>query len=267
MRTLSAFSATLPGVLSECALRKGRLGRPGRLVRPGPAGRSTGAWRAATALLMVAAWLSGCASETLFQSSFSSNAAGMPPAANQATGTIQSTGAPGSVLVVPAPPNASGQWAQISRKGEQAPISSMLCNFAALKGEGTYGLLAVMYIPSGSGLATVEFDTGLGSSPPSAGFLHIDFLQNNTLRINDDNAQMFGSFPRDQFFTLSVTLEITATAATAHLQVFGAGASGSRDVAVSPLSLARQIGAVRFWMGFPWNGSFDVTNILVTRRT
>jgi hypothetical protein len=36
---------------------------------------------------------------------------------------------------------------------------------------------------------------------------------------------------------------------------------------VTPLALARQFGAVKFWMGFPWEGSFDVTEILVSLKT
>jgi hypothetical protein len=214
--------------------------------------------------------LTGCGSVTLFQSNFNSNTVGAPPAHNQATGTIDVSGAPGSVVIVSAPRNATGNWAQIQRIGQQAPISVMQCNFSQFQGDGSYSLLAVLFIPSGSGLATVEFDTFAQANPPSTGFLHLDFMQNNTVRINDDNGQVFGTFPRDQFFTLAANLEITSSSATAHLNLFGAGASGTKDLNivsnVTPLFLARQFGAVKFWMGFPWNGSFDVTNILVTRK-
>ena len=103
------------------------------------------------------------------------------------------------------------------------------------------------------------------------GFLHLDFLQNNKVRINDNNSQIFGTFPRDQFFTLAVNMEITSSSATAHANLFGTGASGNSDdlgmpINVSPLFLARQFGEVKFYMGFPWNGSFDATNIIVTRK-
>jgi hypothetical protein len=212
--------------------------------------------------------LAGCNSVTLFQSSFSSHAVGAPPSHNQSTGTIDIAGAPGSVMIVPPPPTATGNWAQISRTGGPgAPITTMQCSLSQFKGDGSYSLLAVLFIPSGSGLATVEFETFGQASPSFAGFLHLDFLRTNTVRINDDPAQVFGTFPRDQFFTLAVTLDITPSSATAHMQLFGTGASGSKDFNVTPLFLARQFGAVKFWMGFPWNGSFDVTDILVTRKT
>src|SRR5438067_494300 len=59
--------------------------------------------------------LTGCGAVTLFQSSFDSNAVGAPPSHNQSTGTIDVSGAPGSVVIVSSPPNAKGNWAQIRR--------------------------------------------------------------------------------------------------------------------------------------------------------
>ena len=210
--------------------------------------------------------LTGCGSTTLFQSSFN-NAVGTPPSHNQSTGTIDVSGAPGSVVIVSPPPNATGNWAQIQRIGDPrtAPITTMQCSLSQSPGDGSYSLLAVLFIPSGSGLATVEFDTSGQAAPGFAEFLHLDFMQNNTVRIND-TGPVFGAFPRDQFFTLAVTLDITAASATAHMNLYGTGASGSLDFNVTPLFLARQFGAVKFWMGFPWIGSFDVNSILVTRK-
>jgi hypothetical protein len=212
--------------------------------------------------------VSGCASETLFQSAFTQNTIGAPPPAAQAVGTVTLAGAPGSIVVVEPPPGASPseRWVKISRNGQNAPITTMLCNFSQFRGDGTYSLIAVLFIPSNAGLATVEFDTSAQGQPPGIGFLHLDFLQNNTVRINDDAGNVWGTFPRDQFFSLAVTLEITPQSATAHMSLFGTGASGNKDFNVTPLSLARQLGAVKFWMGFPWQGSFDATDIVVTRK-
>lgn len=65
-------------------------------------------------------------------------------------------------------------------------------------------------------------------------------------------------------------MDITSSSATAHMNLFGTGASGAQDVNivnnVTPLFLARQFGAAKFYMGFPWNGAFDATNIVVTRK-
>jgi hypothetical protein len=221
--------------------------------------------------------LTGCGSTTLFQSSFDSNAVNAPPSHNQSTGTIDVSAAPGaSVVIVSHPPNATGNWAQIQRSdGQGTPVPTMQCNLSQPPRDGSYTLLAVLYIPSGSGLATVEFDTSSQSGPPSQGFMHLDFgdftvnntVHRNTVRINDDSSLLFGNFPRDQFFTLAVTLDISSSIAVAHMSLYGSGASGNFDLNnITPLFLARQFGEVKFYMGFPWSGSFDTTNILVTRK-
>ena len=103
-------------------------------------------------------------------------------------------------------------------------------------------------------------------APPYIDFLHFDFMQNNTVRINDDGNTAFGTFPRDQVFSITVSLNIAASNTTAHMQLFGPGAAGSADYNVTPLVLAQQLGAVKFWMGYPWTGSFKVTNIVVTKK-
>jgi hypothetical protein len=220
--------------------------------------------------------LSGCASEIMFRSSFNANAVGGPPAVNQAIGTIAIDGAPGSVVIVPAPvnttpPQPTGHWAQIRRdRGPGNPVATMHCNLSASRGDGSYSVLAVLFIPSGSGLATVEFATARQAAPASFGFMHLDFLENNRVRVNDNSTQVFGTFPRDQFFTLAVTLNITASSATANLQLLGGTASGGMDINLvtqaAPLFLVRQFGIVRFSKGFDWGGFFDVTDIIVTRK-
>ena len=217
--------------------------------------------------------LGGCGSTTLFQSSFNS-AVGAPPQTAQATGTVTVSGATGSVVVASPPPNANGGWVSISRANSQgAPISTLTCNLSQPPQNGSYSLLSVLFIPKGSGLATLEFDTSPSAGPPLAGFLHLDFgnfTQPNTVRINDDNSQLFGTFPRDQFFTVAVNMNISSSAATATINLYGSGASGTKDVNIvsniTPLSLPQQFGAVKFFMGFPWSGSFEASDILVTRK-
>jgi hypothetical protein len=225
--------------------------------------------------------LTGCGATTVFQSSFNATAL----AASTGTVVIPQ----GSVVSVSTPPNATGYWAKIQRAAPPgSPISTLQCNLSQVQQTGSYSLLAVLYIPSPVKLtnrdatapsisnpleptnpdATVEFDTSPQSGPPSQSFLHLDFTPNNNVRINDNSAQVFGTFPRDQFFTLAVTMDITSSSAVAHLSLFGSGASGTQDVTINnvPLSFPQQFGEVQFYMGFPWNGSFYVSEILVTRK-
>jgi len=223
-------------------------------------------------------FLTGCSSKTVFQSGFNSNAVGSVPSPNQTVGTVSVSGAQGGVVIA-TPVANSGNWAQIQRTaGQTAPISAMQCNFSPYQPNGSYSTAAVLFIPSGSGLASLEFDTAPQASPPSQGFLHLDFgdftvnntTHKNTVRINDDNGQLFGTFPRDQFFSITVGMDINASSATAHVNLFGTGASGADDfnivTSVFPLSMIQQFGAVKFFMGSPWGGSFDAQNILVTRQ-
>jgi hypothetical protein len=207
----------------------------------------------------------GCTSQTVLLATFENDSVGAAPSQNQQTGTVAIEDGAGSVRVVAAPPGASSNWVQINHPTAQTNPTALQGNFSQFKGDGTYGLLAVCFLPKGTGVVTLQFEPFGQPVTTFTNFLHLDFLPNNTVRINDTDA-VFGTFPRDQFFTISVTLTITASAATAHMQLLGAGASGDLDVDVKPLALARQFGAIRFWMGFQHAGSFLVDEIVVTHK-
>ena len=216
--------------------------------------------------------LSGCASEILFRSSFNQEPVGAPPSPNQRVGTITITGTPGNVVIVAPPENpAGGNWVKISRTpGQGNPANTMVCHLTPFRGDGKYSLVAVVFIPKGSGLATVEFATVPLAGQGNFSFFHLDFLETDNLRINDDNSQVFGSFPRDKMFSLAVTMDITASSATATVQLLGAASGAKESINLVrpgfPLSLPRQFGAVKVSMGFNWGGFFDVTEIIVTRK-
>jgi hypothetical protein len=126
----------------------------------------------------------------------------------------------------------------------------------------------ILYMRTGTGAATIQFerfDQQVGSY--GDGFLHLDLMPDNTVRIDDNDATKFGTFPRDQKFVVQVTLNINATP-TAHILLSGAGASGERAYTILPpyVPLARQYGAVRLWMGYPSPGFFTATDIVVTHK-
>jgi len=212
--------------------------------------------------------LAGCQSTTVFQSNFDSTAVGQPPASVQATGTASVFGPPGSVVIVGAPGQSSGHWLQVGRANNSAPISGMLGTLSAQPG-GQYNFICAMFIPSGSGLATLSFEPVPQPQPEGmVDFLHLDFTQDNKVRINDIDATKFGSFPRDQPFDVTVTLNTSASPPTAHIGLIGAGTSGSADYTITgPPSFVQQFGAIRVWMGFPWTGHFDSADLLVTHPT
>lgn len=222
-------------------------------------------------IVLVALTTAGsCNSETLFKSNFDGTAVNQPPAANQEVGTASVDGPPGSVLVVTAPPNAqpSGKWVQISRPtGPQ--VASFQGKLKRQPGDGTYVFSTALFIPqNNTGAATIQFEPFNQPVSNPSGFLHLDFLSNNRIRIDDDDSTIFGQFPRDQVFLVQVTLNINATAPSAHIILSGAGASGEADRTVLPplRPQAQQFGAVRIWMGFPHTGAFLATNVLVQRK-
>jgi len=151
-------------------------------------------------------------------------------------------------VVVSAPPNGTGNWAQIQRAaGPAVPVSILQCDFSQPPQNARYSLVAVLLIRSGSGLATVEFDTSAQAGPPSTGFMHLDFgdfpkdgsVAKNTVRINDTTMCTTCTFPRDQPFTLSANLQIGASSANANFNLVGAGglATGSQAVTLTPSPL------------------------------
>ena len=224
-------------------------------------------WRGLLSIAVVLL-MAGCASETLFQSDFDPTPIGQPPAHDQKVGAANVDGPAGSVVVVAPPVAPSGKWVQISRANNNAPVAGMQGNFSQFRGDGNYTFSTILFIPAHSGLATVQFETFNQPVSTVGSFLHLDFMQDNTVRFDDNDATKFGSFPRDQAFIVQVTLNISASTQTAHVVLSGAGASGQADYNILPpfIPMAHQFGAIRVWMGFPWTGSFDATQIVVTRQ-
>lgn len=216
-------------------------------------------------LLGVVLLVSGCNSQTIFLANFNSDAVGSLPSPNQATGTVAADQGSGTVRVAQPPAGATTNWIEISHPSANSPQTALQGKFDQSHGEGTYGLLAVLFIPSSCGTVTLQFEPVQNGPSDYLSFLHLDFLPNNTVRI-DDSATVFGTFPRDQFFTVSVNLKISASATTATMQLFGTGASGSLEHSVQPpfVNLARQIGGLRLWMGAQHAGAFKADEIVVT---
>jgi hypothetical protein len=219
------------------------------------------------AVCATALMLPGCG-ETLFRSNFDSTPVGQPPATTQSIGTAHVFGGPGGVIVIAPPVTPSGKWIQISRPTNPADVVGMQGRMTK-SGEGEYTFSATMFMPTGAGVGTVQFEQSSNGPSDLGAFLHLDFMPDNTVRIDDDDATKFGSFQRNQPFIVQVTLRIGATASTAHIALGGAFGSGEKDTTIQgPLQFqSRQFGAIRIWQGFPHTGAFDATNIAVTRRT
>jgi hypothetical protein len=197
--------------------------------------------------------------KTLFRSNFDPTPDGEPPATVQAVGTAKVEGPSGSVIVIDPPFAHFEKWVQISRP-TGPEISSFVGLLTETDGFGVYNFSATIFMGSKSGIASISFET------VNQGFLHLDFMPNNRVRMDDIDGTEFGSFPRNAPFVVQVTLNINVTQSTAHVVLAG-GASGETDYTLLPpfQPLAPGFAAVRVWQGFPNTGAFDATNIIVTR--
>ena len=217
------------------------------------------------------ALLASCATETLFGSNFNTTAIGAAPAAVQAVGTATTFGPPGSVIVVGPPAGSSDQWLRVGRSDNGQPVAGMQGTLAALRAPGHFTFSTVLYMPAGSGLATIEFDAlnPAGNNGNRFSFLHLDFTQDNHVRIDDNQSTSFGAFARNQPFDVFVGLDTNTSPPMAHISLIGAGASGTADYPIQApfVSAAQRFDSVTLWMGFPWVGTFDATGVTVTRNT
>lgn len=200
----------------------------------------------------------------LFQSDFDPTPDNAPPSTAQAVGTARVEGSAGGVVVVDPPFPHTDKWVQITGKPPD-PKTGLTPAFVGMltevDGEGVYNFSAAVFVPSGSDVSSISFATATGDE-----FMHIDFLPNNTVRIDD--LVVFGSFVHNQIFLLQVTLNIAAAQSTAHVVVSGGGAVGVEDYTMpAPFHiLSLQFGSIKLWKGFGDAGSFDATEIVVSRE-
>lgn len=234
-----------------------------------------GGWRRVLllGLLMALTTAGNCNSETVFRSNFDATDFNQPPSPTQSIGTASIDGPPGSVLVVAAPPDAGppAKWLQINCP--PPGITGKVCSFhgklAQFKGNGTYVFSTALFMPqNNSGVATIQFERFNQPVGSPSGFLHLDFMPDNSIRIDDDDNTKFGKFPRNKPFLVQVTLNINDTAPTARIVLAGEGAEGEANRTVLPpfRLQAREFGTVRIWMGFPHTGAFQATTVAVTYK-
>lgn len=210
-----------------------------------------------------------CTSTTLLEVRFDDDVLGEPPSTTQEVGTLFVENGAGRVVVVDTPASQvlprDKRWARISHPESGTPQTSMRAMMTAPGGLGDFSITAVLYVPSGGAVPTIQLEPF--ALPPSsyASFLHVDLLTDGSLRI-DDGTETFGHFPHDQLFLLSIQLKVDEAGATARVAPVGAGASGLAEVSIAAPSLARQLGAVRVWMGYQFGGDFYVDDVVVVKR-
>lgn len=209
---------------------------------------------------------SACSSSTVLLANFKNDNIGSPPSSTQPVGTLTVNPGSGLITIVSAPPTGpqnANKWALITHPAQPAAETELTGNFTKW-GLGSYGLLASLHIPSNSGVVSVQFE----AANPLGSFMHLDFMPEGDVRIDDNNNVRFGTYPKDANFVLSVKLDITKDSAIVETTLLGAGASGNKTVSVNPLFMpaAKQFGKCKFWIGFQHNSSFFVDDIVVTKK-
>jgi hypothetical protein len=232
-------------------------------------------WRARVAgsavpLLALACLGADCDVETLFSATFESDPSGLPPSPTQTVGTVRVEKGGGAVTVAAAVPGGTpDRWVRINHPLATTAETSFLIDATHVPGNGTTTLLATLFIPTpgprptpslARALATVQFESNLTGQSPA--FMHLDFMDTGTIRIDDVPSSSFGTFPFDQPFTLVVGNKITPTTGNAHISLLSP-ASGEVDHPISFLGLARSFTTVRFWIGYQWVSSFYVDDLSV----
>ena len=217
----------------------------------------------------------GCNSDTLFKSNFDANASNQPPAPSQAVGTVA---VEGNVVVTTLPDLPSLKGVRLD-PAQSSTFNVLTCNLVPHPVDGTYVFSAQLLIPSASGgQLTISFDrtpatvsTGTESKAAAVGpqrFLHLDFL-GETVTIDNDPGTTFGKFPRDQLFTVQVTIKLNATP-SAYIVLSGAGASGeaNRSLQAGTHPVPLSFGGVRISTVLTADEQkFYAANILVTRKS
>ena len=223
-------------------------------------------WPRVAAALACTAALAACSNEQVFKSNFDQTPVGQAPAANQAVGTGAVVGGLDQVAIATAP-DLPGRWISIGRPQADTSFAAFQGQLIDVPKEGRYTFSATLLIPEGAGVSTVQLERAGQPVGDPTGFLHLDFLPTNKVRIDDDDTTDFGQFPRGRPFLVQVTLN-TGETTTAQIILGGDGAEGTvnRTVLNAFRLDAQQFGSIRLWMGPEHRGEFKAANVVVTRR-
>lgn len=228
--------------------------------------------RWAVPALAMASLAANCDVTTLFSATFEGDTIGAAPSTTQTVGTTRVEAGDGTVLVsaTPVSGGTADKWVRINHPIARSIETSFLTDVIHPPGNGTTSLIGSLFIPNpgprpnpsiARALATVQFEERLPDGQSGA-FMHLDFMDNGTVRIDDDPTSNFGSFPFNQAFTISVSNEVTPSTGTAHITLLSP-ASGQVDHTLGFLNVARQFTTVRFWVGFQFASSFYVNDLSV----
>lgn len=206
-----------------------------------------------------------CNSDLLLRARFNGEAAGQPPAMKQEAGTVKVVGNDDSVQVVASPPAVSPTsqgWARI--EGAEA---SLIVQCTRTFGVGRWDIVASVYIPSGTGTATMRLEALVPETSGADYLTRLDFLPDGKVYA-DDQKTAVDEFPHDRPFLVLIRLiaSQSANGAEARIRVNRlAGPATVVPVAKPRLVAAFNFGAIRFSLAPGAPGAIYVDDIEVYR--
>lgn len=219
-----------------------------------------------TILAAVIILTAGCNSDLLFLANFNNDTPGQPPSQSQEKGKVFTDGL-AQWVVVSYLNDSTNELALLQRPQKGGKLASLQGVMERTYSSGDFGIIAALNIPSGS--ETVSFSLESPAAAPNAyeGFLHIDFLTNNRLRIDDHATAIFGTFPYDKTFVFSMLFHLEPAGSYVEVCVTGNGAEGSHRYDIrTPYALMSQFQAARFWFGFDWKGRCYIDDFMITKH-
>ncbi|HMG15646.1 MAG TPA: hypothetical protein VK590_09375 [Saprospiraceae bacterium] len=157
------------------------------------------------------------------------------------------------------------QWVNLTRRTSNTVALQGTINYPE-NNAGKYIFTSYLYIPSGGGVASIQFEAWDQAIYTRDNFLHLDFLPNGNVMIDGDSSSKFGHFPHDSVFVVQATIDLT-TAPNVNIVLTGGGANGHSNKIIQALyqSNAYKFGSFRLISETPIKGSFYATNILIEK--
>ncbi|HMG15645.1 MAG TPA: hypothetical protein VK590_09370, partial [Saprospiraceae bacterium] len=163
--------------------------------------------------------------------------------------------------------NNPGRWVNIKRPTSESVGFQGTVNLTHSVDTGKYLFSSYLYVPSGTGIISIQFEAFGQDVTIHNNFLHLDFQENGQVVIDDSPNSKFGHFPHDSVFVVQVNLHINANPKVS-ISLTGAGASGQADKTIQVFNLpdTYKFGSFRLASDTPGRGNFYATNILIEKK-
>lgn len=209
--------------------------------------------------------VNGCGATVIYRDSFNTPAVGQPPGQAE-IGTATASG-DARIAAHPQDPASSDRWLRLARPVATQPGGEYVGTFTeqVLNDNGSVSLVG--YIPAASKMMMSVFFEVAPPGPPGP-FLHIDLLEDGTIRVNDST--LVGTYEFDTLIAFVIGFELEGAQPVANILIRGGGEDASLTVPVPGSIAGFGLGRVRVFAPFEGvnapPGAFLVNDVVATRR-